>query len=392
MQLEEFKILLTRDGQWVLESAMAFEPREKDFLGDFKMLSKRFPRELARAALETAILRLEAERKFPYEMASKMYFTREALEQATSWEVASYRARRYAAYEQVYDLGCSVGGDTLAMAGVTQVTGVDSDPLRLAMARANAEALHLNAEFVEADLAQFPLATAGEGKTALFFDPARRADHQRAFSVADYNPPLSIIEAWLPRFPALGVKVSPGVQLEELADYDCEIEFISLNGELKEAMLWFGPLKSAAKRATLLPGPVTLTAEAQESLPLSEPLAYIYEPDAAILRAGLVEAVGAQLGAAQLDPEIAYLTGDTLVETPYARAWQVEDWMPFQLKRLRAALRERNVGRVTVKKRGSPLTPEELIQDLRLEGEEERVLFLTQVGGKHSVIIGQVIR
>ncbi len=391
MDVADFQSLLTREGQWALESALAFEPREKDFLGDFKMLSKRFPRELARAALETAILRLEAERKFPDEMAAQMYFTREALEQATSWEVASYRAQRFAGYKQVYDLGCSVGGDTLALSAVTQVTGVDNDPLRLAMAQANARALGLSADFIEADLAQFPLAAPTENKTALFFDPARRAEHQRAYSVADYNPPLAIIEEWLPRFPALGVKVSPGVQLEELAGYDCEIEFISLHGELKEAMLWFGPLKSAGKRATLLPGPVTLTAETQEPLPLSEPRAYIYEPDAAILRAGLVEAVGAQLGAAQLDPEIAYLTSDTLVETPLARAWQVEDWMPFQLKRLRTALRERNVGRVTVKKRGSPLTPEELIQDLRLEGEEERVLFLTQVGGKHAVVVGQAL-
>lgn len=391
MQLEDFNQLLTREGQWALESALAFQPREKDFLGDFKMLSKRFPRELARAALETAILRQEAERKFPHEMASAMYFTRQALEQATSWQVASYRAQRYAGYDHVYDLGCSVGGDTLALATVTRVTGVDMDPLRLAMAQANAQALGLRADFIEADLQEFPLVAPADGKTALFFDPPRRAEHRRAYSVADYTPPLSIINEWLPRFPALGVKVSPGVQLDELAGYNCEIEFISLDGGLKEAVLWFGPLKTTGKRATLLPGPVTLTAEVQQPLPLSEPRAYIYEPDAAILRAGLVEAVGAQLGATQLDPEIAYLTADTLVETPYVRAWGVEGWMPFQLKRLRAALRDRNVGRVTVKKRGSPLTPEELIQGLRLEGEEERVLFLTQVGGKHAVVIGKAL-
>jgi SAM-dependent methyltransferase len=392
MELVQFRNLLTREGQWSLESAMAFEPREVDFLGDFKMLSKRFPRELARAALETAILRLEAERKFPIEMASQMYFTREALEQATSWEVATYCAQRYAEYDHVYDLGCSVGGDTLALAGVTAVTGVDLDPLRLAMARANAQALGLKADFIEADLQQFPLATQTSKKTALFFDPARREDHQRVFSVADYTPPLAIIEDWLPDFPVLGVKISPGVQLEELAGYNCEVEFISLNRDLKEAVLWFGPLKTTGKRATLLPGPHTLTAEAQQPLPLSEPLAYFYEPDPAILRAGLVEALGARLGAAQLDPEIAYLTADALSETPFARVWKVEDWMPFQLKRLRTALRERNVGRVTVKKRGSPLMPEEMIQDLRLEGEEERVLFLTQVRGKHAVVIAHVLR
>ena len=99
--------------------------------------------------------------------------------------------------------------------------------------------------------------------------------------------------------------------------------------------------------------------------------------------------VSIRANAKQLDPEIAYLTADQKTETPFARSWQVEDWMPFQLKRLRTHLRERNVGRVTVKKRGSPLVPEELIQDLRLEGEEEKIVFLTQMKGKPIVIFGK---
>ena len=146
-------------------------------------------------------------------------------------------------------------------------------------------------------------------------------------------------------------------------------------------------MKTAHRRATLLPGGETLTADTQPELPLSEPLAYIYEPDAAILRAGLVQAVGGMLDAAQFDPEIAYLTAAQLIETPFARVWPVEDWMTFQLKRLRAYLREHNVGRLTVKKRGSPLVPEELIQQLRLEGEEEKTLFLTQLRGEPIVIV-----
>ncbi len=387
MDLTTFHELLTREGQWAIESAMAFEPREKDFLGDFKMLAKRFPRELARAALETAILRREARAKFP--KADKMYFTREAMEQASSWEVATYRAERYKESDHILDLGCSIGSDTLTLAQVAPTTGIDNDPLRLAMANQNAKALNIPANFIQADLTHDPFTPPPNlpSSPALFFDPARRKDHRRAFSVEDYTPPLSNIQDWLPKYPALGVKISPGVNLDEISKYDCEVEFISSKGELKEAVLWFGPLKTAKKRATLLPGPHTLTAEELPKIPLSEPLAYIYEPDPAILRAGLVTVVGAQLNANQLDPEIAYLTADTISETPYARSWQVEDWIPFQLKRLRATLRERNVGRVAVKKRGSPLVPEELIHDLRLEGEEEKVLFLTQMNGKPIVII-----
>jgi hypothetical protein len=67
----------------------------------------------------------------------------------------------------------------------------------------------------------------------------------------------------------------------------------------------------------------------------------------------------------------------------------VSDWFPFQLKRLRLYLRQRGVGRVTVKKRGSPLEPEALIHSLRLEGDRECVLFLTQLRGKPVVIVGE---
>jgi hypothetical protein len=201
---------------------------------------------------------------------------------------------------------------------------------------------------------------------------------------------LGIIRAWLSIFPALGVKISPGVKLEELGEYDGEIEFISLGGDLKEAVLWHGPLKSARRRATLLPGGHTLTEadNPADRLLLDEPRPFLYEPDPAVLRAGLVAALGVKLNAVQLDADIAYLTGEHRIETPFARLWAVEAWFPFQLKRLRAYLRERSVGRIIVKKRGSPLEPEALISSLKLSGEGERTVFLTHLRGKPIVIIG----
>jgi hypothetical protein len=216
------------------------------------------------------------------------------------------------------------------------------------------------------------------------------------FSVRAYRPPLDIVLDWLPAYPALGVKISPGVKLAELDGYNAELEFISLNGQLKEAVLWFGPFRTAHTRATVLPGPHSLSPDGSlwtnfeppaSTLPLREPQAVLYEPDPAVLRAGLVEALGQQLGAAQLDPDIAYLTAAGLTATPFARAWIVEDWFPFQLKRLRAYLRARGVGRVTVKKRGSPLEPEALIKKLRLRGEESRVVVLTHLRGRPIVVI-----
>ena len=315
-----------------------------------------------------------------------MYFTREALEQATPWEVAQHRTKRYTGTTRIFDLGCSIGGDAIPLSKSAPVVGIELDPLRAAMARQNGLALRANLQVIQGDVTQLPFTLSS--RDAIFFDPARRSDHQRTFSVDQYLPPLSIVNEWLKSTDAVGAKISPGVKLDQLQDYDCEVEFVSLNGALKEAALWFGRFKTADRRATLLVDgeTYTLTAESQDELPLTEPKAYLYEPDAAILRAGLVEAVGAQLDAAQLDPEIAYLTADGLQQSPFTRVWPVEGWMPFQLKRLRAALRERGIGRLTVKKRGSPILPEELIQQFKLEGEASATLFLTQLQGEPIVI------
>ena len=339
MDITTFHLLLAPAGQEILHAAIALTPRESDFLIHFQSLSRRYPPDLARLALEIAILRGEAVTKFPF--ADKLYFTRQALEQSSSYEVSSYRTARYHQFPCLADLGCSIGADTLSLARIAPTFGLDLDPLRLSMASANLHALGLSSQvqLLNADLT-FPLPFL-PGSLALFFDPARRSNHRRLFSVQDYQPPLSIVQDWQPHFPAIGVKISPGVKMEEIAHLDAEVEFISLHGELKEAALWFGPLKTASRRATVLPGPYHLAADhpVPSSTPpqkITEPKSYLVEPDPAVIRSGLVTTLGEMLNASQIDPDIAYLTTDALASTPFARSWQIEDWFPFQLKRLRS--------------------------------------------------------
>jgi hypothetical protein len=295
-----------------------------------------------------------------------------------------------------------VGGDALALAAAgLRVTAVDRDPLRLAMARANALALGLGDRlaFAQLDLE----ADAPPAADAIFFDPARRSGGRRVFALADYAPPVALVHRWRDRTPAVGVKVAPGVTDEELAALAVpEAEFISLDGELKEAVLWFGALAGGGRRATLIsareagpaagdsPSAVSLWSAAPAALaraPLSAPLAFLYEPDPAVIRAHLVALLAHGLGAAQVDAEIAYLTADHAVATPFARCWRVLEWLPFSLKRLRARLRELGTGPVTVKKRGSPLDTDALARALSGGGPRPLVVVLTQVRGRPAAII-----
>lgn len=399
MTLDDFRFLLSPAGQTWLHELADTPITPENHLGLATRLRKQLSAAQTHTVLETVLLRQRAVAKFS--RAGEMYFTRPALEQASAEVVSAYRARRFQALgaQEMVDLGCSVGGDALTLAAHADVTGVEWDPLRLAMAQENVRVYGYGRYFhpLQADiLALTPFAV-----DAVFFDPARRDERGRRFhSVHDYQPPLSAVDGWrsVARGTAVAkgtaVKISPGVDYAELPP-DAEVEFISVDGNVKEGVLWFDAFRgNVARRATLLPEAHTLTtADMPDDVPLSAPQAYLYEPDGAVIRAHLVEVVAAQLDAAKLDDEIAYLTAATAQATPFARCFAIEAHFPFQLKRLRHYLRAHQVGQVTIKKRGSPLQPERLRRQLRLSDDHtaHRILFLTHVKGEAVVLIGEEI-
>jgi SAM-dependent methyltransferase len=392
--------LCSPEGQTLLDELAASDLAESSVLPTLTRLRARYPPELARAAVELVLLRRRARAKFS--AAEHMYFTREALEQASSEHVANHRARRFAGYGHVADVCCGIGGDMLALARAgCHVAAVERDELRLMLAQANAAALGLEQRisFVQADV----LTTPPPPAEALFCDPGRRAGGKRRFSVEQYEPPLSHVLRWQAQTPALAVKLSPGIDTAELAEQATmtdvgphELEFVSLAGELKEAVLWCGPLAAARRRATVLrpdAPAAALTDEedeqgAQQDAPsLAPPARFLYEPDPAVIRAGLVAHLARQTGAAQLDASIAYLSAPHLLPTPFARAWAVREWLPFNLKQLRARLRDLGAGTVTVKKRGSPLDTDRLARQLTGRGRLPLVVVLTRVQGQPAALI-----
>ncbi len=398
MDIESLMRLREPRGQALLAAATALAPTEATRLTCIEALRQQAEPMLARAALETVLLRARARAKFA--RADRMYFEREALEQASGERVARHRAQRYRDFARVADLCAGLGGDAIGLAGVAPVIVVDRDPLRLALAAANLEAYEASAECLQRDLEQ----SGPPPATALWCDPGRRPGGRRTFTVAAYQPALDRVVAWREQTPALGVKLSPGVDLDELNGFDAEREFISVDGELKECVLWFGPLATAGWRATVLRSGAnetqTLAGERHDThraLPGAGPIggmgAVLYEPDPAVIRAGQVQALAEQLGARQFDPSIAYLTADAPTPTPFARAFAIDAVLPFQLKRLRQHLVAHGIGRVTVKKRGSAITPEELQRKLRLSGDgPEAIVFLTRRAGEPLALVGRPLQ
>jgi SAM-dependent methyltransferase len=384
---DDLDFLTSDAGRACLQNLAAADLSDANTLKLITRLRKTYTLPQASAALTTARLRQQAEAKFGAD-AQTMLFTDDALQQASDPQIRAYRADNAdVAGLHVLDVGCGIGSDSMAFARAgADVTGVDIDPLRIDMARHNAAALNLDIDFKVADAHTLQ----PDDVDLIFYDPARRdAEGRRIYDVEAYQPPLSLIHTW--DVPRVMVKLSPGVDVVQLARYNGLLEFISVEGALKEAVLHTGAqLPAGGLRATLLKANNVYHWQRDREEPraaMREPRGWLVEPDPALLRANLVQDVTVALDGAMLDPTIAYFTTDDQPQSPWVRAWQILDWMPFHLKRLRAYLRERKVGILTVKKRGSPITPQQLIQQLKLSGDESRTLVLTRYNNQPVVLI-----
>lgn len=349
----------------------------------------------AGAAIALGRLRLRAAGKFGVD-ASRLYLTAAALEQASDAEVRRYRTTLFQPGSRVLDLCCSIGSDGLALAAAgVHVLGIELDAVRAACARLNAAVLGLSdhIQVLQADARQLPVAFAGWD--GAFYDPARRdADGRRIFDVEGYEPPLSLCLGW--DVPRVLIKLAPGVAVDSLSGYHGRVEFISAGGDLKEALLIHERDANTPAGthlvAVLLHNGHALRWEREPGAapppPVTgQPRAWLIEPDAALIRAGLVSDAALAWGGVQVDESIAYITADTRPDTPWGRSFRVREAIAFNVKHLRALLREHEIGHVTVKKRGTAVTPDALLPQLKLKGTKSATVILTRCEGRQIALL-----
>lgn len=386
MDLDAFRWLLTDEGQALLVRATELAA-SGDELHVQAELRRTAPPAAVAAAMTQVELRVRAQAKFG-DLAARLYFTPDALEQATRQSVATHRAGRFQAFgaHTMIDLGCGIGGDLIAASRAGLVcAGVDLDPVRVAIAEANLAALGLPGAVQVADATT----VRHEGFDLAFADPARRTGAGRSFKVDDWTPSWTWVEELLRRDAC--VKVAPGIP-HALVPPGVEAEWVSDGGEVKEAALWSGRTATTDRRATVI-GPGGLASLTDEDDPGADAVGvgdvgdFLYEPDGAVIRAGLVTAVAAGVEGRLIDAKIAYVTSDRAFHSPFARGYRVVEHLPYREKQLKAALRERRIGRLTIKKRGVDVAPDALRRRLALAGDEEATLVLTRVGDHGAALL-----
>lgn len=387
----ELTALLTPEGLRLVDELGAIDSAADVTAAVSRLRAAGLSPDLVSAVVGQARLRTRARQKFG-EFADRMLFTRAGLEQATRLTVGAHHAGRFrdAGIRRVADLGCGIGGDALAFAGLgLDVLAVDADEVTSALAAYNlapfagsTQVRHARAEDV--DLA---------GVDAVWLDPARRtAGHSETTRVAagEWSPPLEWVFDLAARTPA-GVKLGPAFDRARIPD-QAEAQWISVDGSTIELVVWTGVLaRPGIRRSALIVRPggaaeFTAAGDADDAPPRALG-AYLHEPEGAIIRARLIGEVAREIDAGMLDPKIAYLTSDQPASSPFVQSFRVREQLPNDLKALARALRERGIGTLEIKKRGADVDPAALRTKLKLRGPETATLFVTRVGSSRVTLL-----
>lgn len=347
--------------------------------------------DLVAAVVTQARLRTKAEAKFG-EFADRMLFTRAGLEQATRLSIAARHAGRFrdAGLTAVADLGCGIGGDALGLAGLgLRVEAVDADEVTAAIAAYNLAPFG-DAASVRHGTAEASALTSVDG---VWLDPARRtAGHGETSRTRpeDWSPPLDWVLDLATRMPT-GVKLGPALDRAAIPA-DVEAQWVSADGSTIELVLWSGPLaREGVRRAALVvrddaAHELTAGADAEDE-PVRKLGEFLHEPDGAVIRARLIGDVARSLEAGMLDERIAYLTSDAALTSPFVSTFRVRETLPADPKPLGAALRERGIGRLEIKKRGVDIDPAALRTKLKLRGDAAATLFVTRIGAARIAVL-----
>ncbi|QII00860.1 class I SAM-dependent methyltransferase [Rhodococcoides fascians A21d2] len=364
----DLDFLRSEAGAGALAAVDALELNARTSVRDTASVRTRFP-DHASALIETVTVRRKARVKL-FE-SDHWLVTDDAVQQATPTLVARRRAERLAG-RRVHDVTCSIGSELAVLIGSAELAvGSDLDPIRLRMAAHNVPA---------ATLLRADALTSTTRGTVVVADPGRRAGGRRRHDPAALQPPLpELFDAYRGR--DLVVKCAPGLDFDAV-DWPGEIEVVSLDGGVREACLWSEGLseRGIRRRAAVLRSDgsaLDITDAESDDIPERPPGQYIVDPDGAVVRAGLVRHYGARFGLWQLDPRIAYLTGDTVPAG--VRGFRVLEQSKFSEKVLRQQLNRMDCGSVEILVRGVDVDPAMLRPKLKLRGSVALSVVITRI-------------
>jgi hypothetical protein len=227
-------------------------------------------------------------------------------------------------------------------------------------------------------------------------DPDRRPQGQRTAQPAVSEPSIDAIRRMLHVQPQAALKLAPAADLPDDWQAAAERQWIGSGRECRQQIAWFGMLtqypgsRSAivvdrrGRASPLLVGRETASCHLANTV-----ARFVYEPHACVVAAQLTSTLAGLFGLHAVDPQVAYLTGDQPIDDLRLSTFEVQDVLPFDMRRLRKIVRERRIGKLEVKKRGVAVDPASVQRQLHSHGDEDAVLILTPQSGSVRAILAR---
>ena len=311
---------------------------------------------------------------------------------------------------------CRIAAHNFAL---SQKSKVERQKLSIAVHNTTAEDFLLSSPCAGEELCSIGLPVAVRrtppGWGLIFLDPARRDSHGgKVFKLADCTPNVvELLPALLDRLAPDGrimLKLSPMIDITQalkelsfvhrtssLCTLSWSVHIVAVKNEVKEVLLISRNTDTSESRETA----TTITAidlsrpeqaftftrkEEKEALcpPLEgelEGVCYLFEPNAAILKAGAYKLIAQRFGLRKLDTNTHLYVSDTLVENFPGRVWQINDHM------VNAKMVNGQMANVLC--RNYPLTAEQLKKKLRLRDGGTAFVIGCRVSGKPTLFLAE---
>ncbi len=335
-------------------------------------VARNFGSAMARWAFTQCELRTRAKQKFA--RSEEMLFVREALEQATSEDIAAYHASLFPPDVLVADLTTGIGGDLIALAQRGSAIGFELDPERAEAAQHNLAVANVSAEVRLEDSMQ----AEWEWDYAIA-DPARRMEGRRTLDPSEFSPnPMDIAE----RFAHLSlgvIKLSPLLPDPFLISLGPSLRFLSCEGECREALICTGKNAISEKLAVHVESGDTLIPGADAPI-TDEVGSYFFDADPAAVRSHCLGTLSERYELRALGDSRGYLTGNVEIKSPWLRPYRVLYSDKADMAKTKKMLQDLGAATPEIKQRLADQSPEQLRKTLKSDGKRRVSLAIWPMG------------
>jgi hypothetical protein len=356
----------------------------------------------ARVAEQIAARR-KAKDKLPgyYQTEGIVYPPGVNLEQSSSEQTARYKQyilrREGVPLNTAADLTEGFGIDTFFISQVFQhVHAIEPNESLQAIARHNhdrlgAQNIHYYNTTAEVFLGDDPAAF-----DLVYIDPSRRAGSQKVFKLSDCVPDVAILQDQIfAKADYLLVKASPLLDVQQgLKELSCvkTVYIVAVNNECKELLFFCrrgytgAPSIVAVNLKHGVPETFsfTLSEEQQALVTDTAPTSYLYEPNAAVLKAGAFKLLAGRYGVSKIQINTHVYTSDTLVEDFPGRVFKVEAFVKSDAKEVLPFFPE---GKGNVITRNYPLAAEALKKKVGLQDGGDKYLVAFSGAGRKFLAV-----